>query len=94
MKIWGEVPKITGIYGNAGKAEKLSKSQSVASKKDQLTLSGPARDFTVAMKALRNVPDIRRDKVEAILERINRGEYNVSAEDVAAKITELMMRGF
>jgi len=94
MKIWGEVPKITGIYGNTGKAEKLSKSQSVASKKDQLTLSGPARDFTVAMKALRNVPDIRRDKVEAILERINRGEYNVSAEDVAAKITELMMKGF
>lgn len=94
MKIWGDVPKITGIYGNTGATEKLPKSHAVASKKDQLTLSGPARDFSVAMKALRDVPDIRKDKVDAILERINRGEYAVSAKDVAAKITELMMRGF
>ena len=44
------------------------------------------------MKALRDVPDIRRDKVEALSERIEKGEYSVSSEDVAARIMEMMMK--
>lgn len=92
MKIWGDIPKVTGIYGNAGKTEKLSGKNTVASRKDELTLSGSAKDFSVVMKALRDVPDIRRDKVEALSERIEKGEYSVSSEDVAARIMEMMMK--
>lgn len=92
MKIWGEVPKVSGIYGNAGKVENLSKNHFVASRKDELTLSGPARDFSVVMKAVREVPDIRKDKVDAILEKMNNGEYSVSAKEVATKITDLMLK--
>lgn len=92
MKIWGEIPKVTGIYGNAGKTEKVSKSYSAASRKDELTLSGPARDFSIVMKALREVPDIREDKVESLLKRIESGEYTVPAGDVAARISEIMLK--
>ncbi|HOJ40819.1 MAG TPA: flagellar biosynthesis anti-sigma factor FlgM [Thermoclostridium sp.] len=92
MKIWGDIPKVTGVYGNAGKTEKLTKNQSVASRKDELTLSGSARDFSIVMKALRNVPDIRRDKVDAISQKMESGEYSVPAEDVAARIAEMMLK--
>jgi len=91
MKIWGDIPKVSGIYGNSGKAEKLWRNNSVASRKDELTLSGSARDFSVVLKALRDVPDIRMDKVEAISKKIESGEYSVPAEDVAAKIVEMML---
>jgi len=91
MRIWGDIPKVTGVYGNAGKTEKLARSQSAASRKDELTLSGSARDFSIVMKALKDVPDIRKDKVEAISKKIESGEYSVPAEDVAAKIVEMMM---
>ena len=92
MKIWGDIPKVTGIYGNVGKTEKLSGRNTVVSRKDELTLSGPAKDFSVVMKALRDVPDIRKDKVEALSERIGKGEYSVPAEDVAARIMEMMIK--
>jgi len=91
MKIWGDIPKISSIYGNAGITEKVSKSHAVASRKDELTLSGSARDFSVVLKALKNVPDVRKDKVEAISKKIENGEYSVPAEDVAARIVEMMM---
>jgi Anti-sigma-28 factor, FlgM. len=47
--------------------------------------------FSVVLKALKNVPDVRKDKVEAISKKIENGEYSVPAEDVAARIVEMMM---
>ena len=38
------------------------------------------------MNAVKNAPDIRMDKVNEISAKIERGEYNVSGEDIAAKI--------
>ena len=58
----------------------------MASRKDELTISGVAKDFTVAMKALKRVPDIRQDRVNEILQKMENDEYSVSAENVAKKI--------
>lgn len=86
MKIWGNVPKVSGVYSNTNKIEKSSKISEVASKKDELTISGTAKDFNVVMKALKQIPDIRQDKVDEISRKIERGEYSVSASDVAERI--------
>ena len=92
MSIWGDLPKVTGVYGYAGITEKLTRSQNTASRKDELTLSGSAMDFSIVMKALKDVPDIRKDKVDAISKKIESGEYSVPTEDVAARIAEMMLK--
>ncbi len=41
------------------------------------------------VKALvKNAPDIRREKIEALKEKIAKGEYEVSGEKIAGKIIE------
>ncbi len=90
MKIWGNIPKVSGVYGNTSKIEKLSKVGETASKKDELTISGTAHDFNVVMKALRQIPDVRQGKVNDISQKIERGEYSISSRDVAAKIVDTL----
>ena len=55
-------------------------------KKDIVALSGHAKDYQVATKAVHNAPDIRYDKVAEIQRRIESGSYHVSSTDVAGKI--------
>lgn len=90
MKIWGDVPKVSGIYGNAGKIEKATKKDAVASRKDELTISGAAKDFSMVMKALKNIPDIRQEKVSEISTKMESGNYSVSPRDVSAKIADMI----
>ncbi len=88
MKIWGNIPNVSGVYGNANKVGRPSKVGEVASKKDELTISGAAKDFNVVMKALRQVPDIREDRVNEVLQKMENGNYSVSSGDIAGKMVE------
>lgn len=86
MKIWGDNPKVFGVYNQPNPVGKVTKSDNVASKKDEYKISGPAKDYQVAMKALRNIPDMRQEKVHEISDKIGRGQYRVSARDISEKI--------
>jgi len=44
------------------------------------------QDHKAAMQAINNEPDIREDKVSQIQEQIANGTYDVSPQDVAARI--------
>ena len=55
MKIWGDIPKVTGIYGNTSKIGRYTKTGEVSSKKDELSISGKAKDFSIAMQAVRQI---------------------------------------
>ena len=55
-------------------------------KKDIVALSSQAKDYQVAARALKEVPDVRQDKVNEIQSKIESGNYNVSAKDIAAKL--------
>jgi negative regulator of flagellin synthesis FlgM len=90
MKIWGNIPKVSGIYGSTNKVDRTSKLGKVASKKDELTISGAAKDFNVVMKALRQVPDIREDRVNEILQKMENGNYSVSSSDIADKMIKTL----
>jgi negative regulator of flagellin synthesis FlgM len=50
--------------------------------------SNAAIDFNVARKAVSAAPDIREGKVASLQARIQGGEYNVSAWDIAAKLVD------
>ncbi len=54
--------------------------------KDAVALSDTAKDFQLVLKALTQVPDVRQEKINALKSRIENGEYNVSLEDIAAKL--------
>ena len=51
-------------------------------------LSPLEKGMAVAEEALRQIPDVREDLVNQIKERIKRGEYQISGEEIA----EMMLR--
>lgn len=61
--------------------------------KDALELSGKAPVIEVAVdkqaeikNSLKDLPDVRKDKVAELKARIASGDYNVSGKDIAEKI--------
>lgn len=90
MKIWGDALKVTGVYDNHRSLGKVDKSSGVSSKKDVLSISNQAKDFQSVMKSIREVPDIRQDKVSELVDKYEAGNYNVSGNDIADKILNSM----
>lgn len=86
MKIWGNIPGISGIYDKQKKIGRTDKTSTIASKKDAVSISNQAKDFQTVMKALKNVPDMRMDKVEELSVKYEAGSYNVNGRDVADRI--------
>ncbi len=90
MKIWGDNPRVFGVYNQTTPVGKVKKHENVASKKDEYKVSSQARDYQLVMKALRNVPDIRQDKVNEISAKIQSGSYKVEARDISDKIIRML----
>jgi len=88
MRIPGDISKITGVYGTQNNINKVGRTGSVSSKKDVVSISNEAKDFQTIFKALKEVPDIRQDKVDSIIGKIEAGNYSVSGRDVAERIVK------
>ncbi|HHX61557.1 MAG TPA: flagellar biosynthesis anti-sigma factor FlgM [Epulopiscium sp.] len=84
MKI-NQMQQIAEIYG-ATSTRKVPSKGVKTSEKDKLEISATAKDFQTALKAAKNSPDIRTEKVEKIKAQMASGTYNVSAEEVAKKM--------
>ena len=86
MKIQGN-PNIQSIMKAYGKtAHKAKKTEGQKFEKDKIEISSQAREIQVAMKALKETPEVREAKVNEIKAQIKNGTYNPSAEDVAEKL--------
>lgn len=88
MRIGGEIPKISGVYGKDKKIRRTDKMGSVHSKKDDISISGKGKDFQATLDAVRSKPDIRQQKVDEIKEKIEAGTYNISGKQIAEKIID------
>lgn len=86
MKIPGELSKINSIYRTRKSSGLIGKTESASPKKDVLSISNEAKDFQTVKRALKNVPDIRKDKVADILSKYESGGYNVSGREIADKV--------
>ncbi|MCL2204241.1 MAG: flagellar biosynthesis anti-sigma factor FlgM [Defluviitaleaceae bacterium] len=53
---------------------------------DSVSVSAQAHEFSVARKAIHELPDVRSAQVSQIQARLQSGTYSVSASDVAARI--------
>ena len=54
--------------------------------KDRVELSDQARALHVAKQALKQLPEVREDKVASLKEQIQSGTYQVAGSDVAARM--------
>ena len=83
----GAYNQVSQVYGS----QKISKSYNTnaigaASTLDKVSFSNVGKDMQVAKNALKNVPDIREDKVNELSTRIANGTYQVSPESFADKL--------
>ena len=86
MRITGSVSGVTGVYTNDKKLSRVDSTNKVSQARDDVKISNVGKDFTTVMNALKNVPDVRMDKVNELSAKIEKGEYNVSGYDIAAKM--------
>ena len=86
MRITGNVGNVTGVYTNDKRISRVENTNKISPSKDDVKISNVGKDFTIAMNALKDVPDVRMDRVSELSAKIERGEYNVSGEDIASKI--------
>lgn len=86
-----EIGKVNKYYktqvNNTKSNAKTSKSSNVA-KKDSVEFSTELNSINDLKKKMETTEDVRIDKVEAVKERIDSGEYKVDSEKVAEKIID------
>lgn len=83
----GAYNQISQIYGNQSvKKSYNSGTTGAASTTDQVSFSSVGKDMQTAKTALKEVPDVRQDKINALKESIANGTYQVSAESFADKL--------
>ncbi|HHV96041.1 MAG TPA: flagellar biosynthesis anti-sigma factor FlgM [Clostridiaceae bacterium] len=86
MKIWGNIPNISGVYNDHKKVKSVNEVSGTKLKKDVVAISNKAKDYQLALKHLKDIPDYRADKVKEYTKRIESGNYDVKGRDIADKI--------
>ncbi len=73
--------------GKNQEAEKKADTQDTGTK-DKISLSGKTREIDELKALIRDLPDIRTDRVEDIKKAVDAGSYNIDSLKVAEKILE------
>ncbi|MFA5577408.1 MAG: flagellar biosynthesis anti-sigma factor FlgM [Tissierellaceae bacterium] len=73
---------------NKNAAAKKTKGKQKSDDSDQVKISDKALDFQFAVKKIKDLEDVRMDKVENIKRQIKSGTYQVNSNMVAEKILE------
>ncbi len=71
---------------NVEKISSTDEQQAGHIESDAVTISERGKDVSEMTRTLKDMPDVRADKVAELKERIANGTYNISAKDIAAKI--------
>ncbi|KAB3539678.1 flagellar biosynthesis anti-sigma factor FlgM [Alkaliphilus pronyensis] len=89
MKIFSNpnISKVMKIYEKSKKHTSEGVKETDYSK-DKLELSNNAKELQIALKAYKNLPEIREEKVKEIKDRIQQGSYNVAGKEIAEKILQ------
>ena len=85
MKI-NKTDKIMQIYNNMS-ANKVNSNKN-RFEKDEIKLSERAKDYQFAINKLREIPDMRMDKVNKLKDLVQSGNYNVEGKKIVEKMYE------
>lgn len=77
---------MSGIYEKSKQPVKVGKTPAATRKTDKISISNEARDYQLIMKSLKEIPDMRIEKVKELSEKYQSGNYNVKGNDIAEKI--------
>lgn len=64
----------------------IKKQDKVSLSPDKIEISDAAKEYQVAMKAFKQLPEVREDLVNEIKQQIKEGSYKPSSEDIAKKL--------
>ncbi len=73
---------------NSLKKKDELKENATVSKNDSLVLSGRAQELNFAKEQVLKSPAVRADKIHELKRKIEEGNYQVSGNDVAAKMID------
>lgn len=62
--------------------------QKVSLKEDKIEISQKGKDYQIAMEALKNLPEVREDKVNELMNQIQNGTYNIDKDKLANAIVK------
>mgnify|MGYP001430056720 CR=1 FL=1 len=79
-----KVDKILQVY-NTQSIKKVEASKKNG-RKDEVKLSNKAMEYQIAVNSLKDVPEIRKDKVEKLKSEISAGTYKVDGEKIVEKM--------
>ena len=71
---------------NVEKVSANDKQNSSVVESDEVSISEKGKDVSEMTRTLKEMPDVRADKVADLKERIANGTYNISGKDIASKI--------
>lgn len=77
---------VSQVQQNAQAAETEGERERANVGEDSVELTQSARDLQKAQQDLRNIPDIREDKVAALKQQIENGAYDLRADKIAANM--------
>ena len=88
--IVNNVNSAANIY-SAGASRYVNQSSGVKNvqKKDGFMLSNEAQNFKSMLQKLHTESEVRQEKVDEFSRKIANGEYNVSAENIAASMLSI-----
>ncbi len=84
MKI-GSLPAVAMEQYNSNKV-RARKTETAQTVNDSVEATNASRLFSEALQAVREAPEVRTDKVEAIRSQIEAGTYTVDAAAIAARM--------
>ncbi|PYG89109.1 negative regulator of flagellin synthesis FlgM [Ruminiclostridium sufflavum DSM 19573] len=91
MKITGDIYNVAKVYNKQKSVGNIAKAGQVVPKKDVVSISNDARDFQTVSKALKDVPDIRQNKVDEFADLYRSGGYDISGKEILEKIGKSVM---
>lgn len=83
-----QVQSITKVYREQNKTASgtATPTSGTARKPDQVILSSGAQEFGHILQSIKNLPDVRTDRVVELSNRIAAGSYNVTSHEVVEKM--------
>ena len=95
MKVTGQQPPRTPelTSGKAREAEaKLKRAEQAAQEGPAAAGNRASLTMSRIREAIRNTPDVRSDRVEAVRQKLRSGDYQVDAEKLAEKVLTESLR--
>lgn len=90
MKIFNN-PQVNQVLKSYQKhVDRTEKTEPAGMVRDKIEISDEARDYQTAMKAFKELPDVRQSKIDALKSQIETDQYKPSAEAVVDKIMEMI----